>query len=93
MRSLRFPAVENPQANLLSLNRTVMIPRHAFTTLPVPNEISKTGESMTTKSFLIEWRRALVGLSLFALLSNNFYAFGVTPKSAAAASADRASHT
>ena len=32
---------------------------------------------MTTKSFQMEWwRRALVGVSLFALLSNNFYAFG-----------------
>lgn len=32
---------------------------------------------MITKSFQMEWwRRVLVGLSLFALLSNNFYAFG-----------------
>jgi len=32
---------------------------------------------MITKSFQMEWwRRALVGVSLFALLSNNFYAFG-----------------
>ena len=32
---------------------------------------------MTTKSLLIEWRRrALMGLSLFALLSNSFYALG-----------------
>ena len=36
---------------------------------------------MLKKSLLMEWwRRTLVGLSLFALLSNNFYAFGQSPK-------------
>lgn len=36
---------------------------------------------MITKSFQMEWwRRALVGVSLFALLSNNFYAFGQSPR-------------
>ena len=36
---------------------------------------------MLKKSLLMEWwRRTLVGLSLFALLSNNFYSFGQGPR-------------
>jgi hypothetical protein len=46
---------------------------------------------MITKSLLMEWwRRALVGVSLFALLSNNFYAFGQAPR--IEANRDKATH-
>ena len=46
---------------------------------------------MMTKSFQMEWwRRALVGVSLFALLSNNFYAFGQGPR--IEADRDKATH-